>query len=114
MRRWWHEDELIDFCLSKNITLINYAPVALAQPAYLGNPVLGGIARAHGITPAQALLFWGLQRTRGVVIPRSANVSQMLENQAVFGLPPLTAAEMGALSAFPQKKIFNVYCQPWC
>ncbi len=88
--------------------------MALAQPAYLGNPVLAGIAAAHGISPAQALLLWGLQRTQGVVIPRSANSSHMLENQAVFGLPPLSAAEMGALSALPQKKIFNVYCQPWC
>lgn len=111
---WWHEDALIDFCISKGITLINYAPVALAQPAYLSHPVLVAIAGAHGITPAQVLLLFGLQRTQGVVIPRSANASHMLDNQAVFGLPPLTAGEMVALSGLPQKKIFNVYCQPWC
>jgi diketogulonate reductase-like aldo/keto reductase len=111
---WWHEDELIDFCIAKGIVIINYAPVALAQPAYLGNPVLAGIANAHGISPAQALLLWGLQRTQGVVIPRSANARHMLDNQAVFALPPLTDAEMAALAGMPQKKIFNVYCQPWC
>ena len=111
---FWHEDALLDFCLAKNITVINYAPVALAQAQYLGNPVVAAVAQRLAWTPASVLLRWGLQRTRGVLIPRSANASHMAENMAVFGLPPLSDADMAALSALPQKKIFSVYCQPWC
>ena len=72
------------------------------------------MAQAHGITPAQAVLKWGLQKTGGVVIPRSANESHMADNLAVFGLPDLTPSEVASLSGLPQKKIFNTYCQPWC
>jgi len=111
---WWHEDDLIDYCRSKGITVINYAPVAMAQPAYLSTPEVLAIAQSHAITPAQVLLLWGLQRTQGVVIPRSANATHMKENLAAPTLAPLTGQEMLALSNFTQKKIFNVYCQPWC
>lgn len=38
----------------------------------------------------------------------------MAENLAIFGLPDLSPAELASLSGFPQKKIFNTYCQPWC
>ena len=110
---WWHEDALLDYCLAKGIAIINYAPLALAQQQHLSDPTLTAIAAAHAITPAQALLLWGLQRTQGVLIPRSANASHMKLNMAVFCLPPLSAAEMQALAALPQKKIFSVYCE-WC
>ena len=86
----------------------------MATPAVLGNPAVVAIAQARGISPAQVLLLWGLQRTRGVLIPRSANPEHMLENMAVFSMEPLSAADFAALSNFPQKKIFSVYCQPWC
>lgn len=111
---WWHEDSLIDYAISKGITLINYAPVAMAQAAYLSTPEVVAIAQSHAITPAQVLLLYGLQRSQGVVIPRSANATHMKENLAVPTLAPLTTGEMQSLANFPQKKIFNVYCQPWC
>ena len=111
---FWHEDELIDFCLLHNITVINYAPLAVAPThGLLTHPAVVAVASAHGVTPAQAALRWGLQKTAGVVIPRSSNSSHMRDNMNVFGFE-LTAAEMSSLSALPQKKIFSVYCQPWC
>ena len=111
---FWHEDALLDFCMQHNITVINYAPLAVS-PAHglLTHPAVVAVAAAHGVTPAQAALRWGLQRTAGVVIPRSANSSHMRDNMDVFDFE-LTAAEMSALAALPQKKIFDVYCQPWC
>ena len=111
---YWHEDALLDFCIRNNITLINYAPLAVSPShGLLADPALVAVAAAHGVTPAQAALRWGLQRTRGVVIPRSANVTHMAENMDVFGFE-LTDAEMAALASLPQKKIFSVYCQSWC
>lgn len=70
---YWHEDALIDFCIARNITVVNYAP--LAKATVLADPAVLSVAAAHGVTPAQAVLRWGLQRTGGIVIPRSVNVS---------------------------------------
>jgi diketogulonate reductase-like aldo/keto reductase len=112
----WHEDALLDFCAARNITIINYAPLAVS-PAHglLQLPELLAAAAAHGVTPAQAALRWGLQRTGGVVIPRSANASHMRDNldPALFTFA-LSEGEMAAIGNQPQKKIFSVYCQPWC
>lgn len=111
----WHEDALIDFAIAHNITVINYAPLAVSPShGLLQLPAVLAVAAAHGVTPAQAALRWGLQRTQGIVIPRSANASHMRDNMDIFGFE-LSDAEMATLSALPQgKKIFNVYCQPWC
>ena len=46
---------------------------------------------------------------------RPSHPPQMLENMRVFDdANALSAAEMAALGSLPQKKIFNVYCQPTC
>ena len=95
-------------------TSADYAPLALATPAALGDATVTAIAARRAISPAQVLLLWGLQRTRGVLLPRSASAAHMAENMAVFGLAPLAPADFAALSSLPQKKIFSVYCQPWC
>ena len=110
---YWHEDALLAFAASKNITIINYAPLATGSAALFAEPAVVSAAAAHGVTPAQVLLRWGLQKTGGVVIPRSSNAAHMAENLAVFDFA-LTPAEAAALDGLPQKKVFNVYCQPWC
>ena len=76
-------------------------------------PAVLAAAAAHGVTPAQVVSRWGLQYTGGISIPRSHNQQHMLDNLATFGFE-LTDAEMASMSNYPQKKIFNVYCQPWC
>ena len=110
---YWHEDALIDFCAARNITVINYAPLALGSVTLFAEPSIVAAATAHSVTPAQVVLRWGLQMTGGVVIPRSSNSSHMHDNMNIFTFD-LTANEIAAISALPQKKIFNTYCQPWC
>ena len=112
---WWHEDELIAFAKSVNITIINYAPLALARPEALQDPTVVRIASAHGVTPAAVLLQWGLQFTGGVTIPRSANATHMRDNLALIGAGALTLSDndMDALSHFPQKKILCVQARRW-
>ncbi len=110
---YWHEDDLVAFCVAHNITVVNYAPVSMNNAALMQEPAVLAAAAAHGVTPAQVVIRWGLQHTGGVAIPRSSNRQHMIDNLAVFSFE-LTPAEMTSMSNYPQKKIFNVYCQPWC
>ncbi len=61
------------------------------------DPVLTGIAEAHGKTPAQVMLRWHLQR--GVqAIPKSVTPSRIAENFDVFDFA-LTGAEIAQINA---------------
>jgi diketogulonate reductase-like aldo/keto reductase len=61
----------------------------------LQDPVIAGIAQAHGKSPAQVLLRWGLQHGRSV-IPKSTRRERIAENIDVFDFK-LTADEMTAI-----------------
>jgi diketogulonate reductase-like aldo/keto reductase len=61
----------------------------------LDDPVIGDVAGAHGKTPAQAMLRWGLQHGRSV-IPKSTKPSRIAENIDVFDFE-LSAEEMAAI-----------------
>ena len=63
----------------------------------LEDPTIGGIAEAHGRTPAQVMLRWHLQQGRQV-IPKSVTPSRIAENFAVFDFE-LTADELAAIDA---------------
>ena len=64
----------------------------------LDDPVIGAIARAHGKSPAQVMLRWGLQEGRSV-IPKSTKPARIAENIDMFDFE-LSAEETtaGALS----------------
>jgi diketogulonate reductase-like aldo/keto reductase len=61
----------------------------------LDDPVIGAIAGAHGKTPAQVMLRWGLQQGRSV-IPKSTKPSRIAENIDVFDFE-LSANETAAI-----------------
>ena len=63
----------------------------------LQDPVIGEIASAHGKSPAQAMLRWGIQHGRSV-IPKSTKASRIAENIDVFDFE-LTPDEMAAIDA---------------
>ena len=59
--------------------------------------MIGGIAAAHGKTPAQAMLRWHLQQGRSV-IPKSTKPQRIAENIDVFDFD-LTADQLAAVDA---------------
>ena len=61
----------------------------------LDDPVIGAIARAHGKSPAQVTLRWGLQERRSV-IPKSTKPTRIAENIDVFDFE-LSADEIAAV-----------------
>ncbi len=61
----------------------------------LDDPVIGDIATAHGKTPAQVMLRWGLQHGRSV-IPKSTKPGRIAENIDVFDFE-LSADNMTAI-----------------
>ncbi|MFF0732080.1 aldo/keto reductase [Streptomyces chartreusis] len=63
----------------------------------LEDPVVTAIAGAHGKSPAQVLLRWGIQQGRSV-IPKSTRRGRIAENIDVFDFS-LTAEELKALDA---------------
>lgn len=73
-------------------SLLNAAPVCAA-------------AEAHGKTPAQVLLRWGVQRGTAV-IPKTSKPERMRENIDIFDFQ-LTDAEMAAISALNLNRRFN-------
>ncbi|KUL24414.1 aldo/keto reductase [Actinoplanes awajinensis] len=63
----------------------------------LQDPVIAGIAAAHGRTPAQVMLRWQLQHGRSA-IPKSTNPGRIAENFAVFDFD-LTAEQLASIDA---------------
>ena len=63
----------------------------------LQDPVIGGIAAAHGKTPAQVMLRWHLQQGRSV-IPKSTKPLRIAENLDVFDFD-LSADQLAAIDA---------------
>lgn len=61
----------------------------------LDDSTIGGIAEAHGKTPAQVMLRWHLQQGRQV-IPKSVTPSRIAENFDVFDFE-LTAEELASI-----------------
>ena len=68
---------IVAHCRMKGIPLTAYCP--LARRRILGNPVIEGIARAHGATAAQVSLAF-LLAEGFVAIPCSSNRERILEN----------------------------------
>jgi len=63
----------------------------------LQDPVIAGIAEAHGKTAAQVMLRWGIHQGRSV-IPKSTKPARIAENLDVFDFD-LTADQLAAIDA---------------
>ncbi|MFY9716879.1 MAG: aldo/keto reductase [Thermoplasmata archaeon] len=81
MHPFVYDPALFEYCERRGIRLEAYSP--LTRGKRLGEPALVEIAAAHGRTPAQILVRWGLEH--GVIeIPKSTRRERIVENGAVF------------------------------
>lgn len=77
-----------------NVVLEGYSPFRAGD---LDDPVLAEIAQQHGVTPAQVILRWHIDR-EFVVIPKSARRERIESNFDVFGFS-LNEDELSRLDA---------------
>ena len=97
---WLQQNELLAFCQRQGIALTAYSPLgspAAGGPApLLSDPVIGAIAAAHGASPAQVLIAWGIA-TGTAVIPKSVHPERLQTNLAAAQLR-LTPAELDQIA----------------
>ena len=93
---WYQQKQARAFLARENIQLEAWAPFAEGKNDIFRNPVLAGIAKAHGKTVAQVILRW-LNQLDIVVIPKSVRRERMRENLAIFDFA-LSEGEMAAIA----------------
>jgi aldehyde reductase len=81
------ETELLEFCKEKGVVFLAFAPLGHGmRPGPLEDPVVSAIAGRVGMTPAQVLLAWAVQRgTALLTTPRTS--ARARENFNVSALP---------------------------
>lgn len=116
------QEKLLRFCRELHIAVTAFSPlgaesyfsIGMAQPgdSVLDQPAVHGAAEAHGKTPAQVVLRWGVQRGTAVV-PKTTRPERLRENLAIFDFE-LSADEMQAISSLDCGRRFNdpgVFCE---
>lgn len=87
--------EVVSSCAERGILIEAWSPIKRGR--IVDDPELGEIAAAHGVTVAQVVLRWMLQR--GIVtIPKSVTPSRIAENIDLYGFE-LTDEEMTRIDA---------------
>ncbi len=106
---YYQEPDVVPFIQELGIAVQCWYPLGgrgyTAQ--LLENETITGIARAHGVSAAQVILRWDLQR--GIaVIPGSGNPEHIKENLDLFGFS-LTDAEMAAIRSLDRGEKHDWY-----
>ncbi|MGL6135418.1 MAG: aldo/keto reductase [Prochlorococcaceae cyanobacterium] len=80
---WLQQNALLAYCRDQGITVTAYSPLGSPTsggPAPLfSDPVIGAIAAAHGVSPAEVLLAWGIA-CGTCVIPKSVRPERQAAN----------------------------------
>ncbi len=89
----FQNSEVVRATVAAGIAVQAYSP--LGQGAALKTPAVRAIAEEHGVTPAQVVLRWHLQRDR-IVIPKSVTPERIAGNIELFGFE-LDADQLAAI-----------------
>ena len=96
------QDEAKQWLDKYGIQMEAWAPFGEGRGGLFTNPVLTQIGAKYGITAAQVILRWYIQR--GIaVIPKSTHVERMRENLDVFDFT-LTPEDMAAVAALDERQ----------
>jgi diketogulonate reductase-like aldo/keto reductase len=88
------EWDLLDYCNQQGIVLLAFAALGHGmEPRLLDDPVIVGIARRLGKTPAQVVLAWAIQRGTAL-LTTSVTPSRIRENFDISTIPEDAMREM--------------------
>lgn len=106
---YYQENDVIPFIQEKGIVVQGWYPLGGRghTAELLGDKVISEIAEAHGITCAQVILRWNLQKGV-VVIPGSSDPEHIRENLDLFGFE-LTEDEMSRINALDRNEKHDWY-----
>jgi len=78
----WSNDALVKYTQSRGVTVTAYSPLAQGGELF-EHSTLKRLAEKHGVTPAQVVLRWNVQRGV-VVIPKSTSAARIASNADLF------------------------------
>ena len=112
-----HDDSLVQFCQSHNITFNSYAPLCTPdwgpirhhwplKRGCLDETIVHGIVEKHGKTPAQVVLRWAWQKNI-VLNPRSMNSTHIGEILDIFDfeLSPTEMTQIDNMTPPPHPRV---------
>ena len=95
------QPETAAFAEEHGIAIEAWGPLGQGKYPLLDLPEVTDAATAHGVTPAQVVIRWHLQRGH-IVFPKSNRRERMAENFDVFGFE-LNVAEVEAITALERE-----------
>ena len=106
---YYQEPDVVPYIQSLGITVQGWYPFGGRghTSELLGDETISAIAEDHGVTSAQVILRWNLQRGV-VVIPGSSNPDHIRENLDLFGFE-LTDEEMAQIAALNRDEKHDWY-----
>ena len=106
---YYQENDVIPFIQERGIVVQGWYPLGGRghTAELLGDPVIAEVAAAHGVSPAQAILRWNLQKGV-VVIPGSSDPDHIRENAELYHFS-LTDEEMGRIDALDRGEKHDWY-----
>lgn len=106
---YYQENDVIPYIQEKGIVVQGWYPLGGRghTAELLGDETIVSIAQAHGVSSAQVILRWNLQKGV-VVIPGSSDPEHIRENLDLFGFE-LTAEEMEQMNALDRDEKHDWY-----
>lgn len=106
---YYQENDVIPYIQELGITVQGWYPFGGRghTTELLGDETISTIVEAHGVTSAQVILRWNLQKGV-VVIPGSSNPDHIRENLDLFGFE-LTEDEMNQINALDRNEKHDWY-----
>ncbi len=106
---YYQENDVIPYIQDLGIVVQGWYPLGGRghTAELLGDEVISGIAKAHGVSSAQVILRWNLQKGV-VVIPGSSNPGHIKENTELYGFE-LTDTEMDQINALDRNEKHDWY-----
>ncbi len=106
---YYQENDVIPFIQDLGIVVQGWYPLGGRGHTgeLLGDPVISEIAEAHGVSSAQVILRWNLQKGV-VVIPGSSNPDHIKENTELYHFS-LTEDEMARINALDRGEKHDWY-----